>query len=521
MKIVLLPLCLFVISLPAFSQSNYWQQEVNYNINVSLNDTAHSLRGDLKISYINHSPDTLSFIWFHLWPNAYRNANTALSKQISVNGSKKQITDTGSIDGLDFKINNQPVKTGSDSANNIDVTKLILNAPLLPGDSIQIGTPFIVKLPTYYSRSGHDGQQYMVCQWYPKPAVYDRKGWHPMPYLDQGEFYSEFGSFTVNITLPSDYVVGATGELKTSTELDAYKRIGATNLKEGKKKISYIPISKEPLKTLQFHGENIHDFAWFADKDFVIQYDTLNLSGTKPVDVFSYYQPNGNKQWNGSVSFIKDAVRKYSQWIGEYPYPVVAAVEGPKNQTSGGMEYPMITLITSPDADKENLDAVITHEVGHNWFYGILASNERDHPWMDEGINTWFQFRYEAEKYRANSVFGGSVPKQMKSLPAEQFLARIYTGLNTLPATDPIETQSASFSNKEEYGIVVYIKTAIWMAIMESSIGKDDLEKGMKEYFNAWKFKHPYPEDFRQSLEKASGRKMDEIFVLLQKRGNF
>lgn len=521
MKIVLLPLCLLVFFVSASSQNNYWQQELRYNINVSLDDQVHRLKGDIAITYINHSPDTLNYIWFHLWPNAYRNTGTALSRQISTSGSKKQIQDTGYIDDLAFRVNNQPANTAPDSANNIDVTKVILNTPLLPGDSVRITTPFMVQLPSYYSRSGHDGQQYMICQWYPKPAVYDRKGWHPMPYLDQGEFYSEFGSFTVNITLPNDYVVGATGELLTASELEAYRRIGTVNVKEGKKKLAYTPVSKDAMKTLRYHGDNIHDFAWFADKDFVIEYDTLNLSGPKPVDVFSYHQPNGNKQWNGSVNFIKDAVRKYSSWIGEYPYPVVAAVEGPKNLTSGGMEYPMITLITSPEADKENLDAVITHEVGHNWFYGILGTNERDHPWMDEGINTWFQFRYEAEKYRANSVFGGSVPKQLKSLTSDQFLSRIYTGLNTIPATEPIETQSAAFSNKDEYGIVVYIKTAIWMAIMESSIGKDDLDKGIKEYFNDWKFKHPYPEDFRQSLEKASGRKMDEIFVLLQKRGNF
>ena len=137
MKTALLPICLIVFSVPAFSQSNYWQQELKYNINVSLDDTTHSLKGDISISYINHSPDTLTYIWFHLWPNAYRNANTALSKQISANGSKKSIQDTGSIDALDFKINNQPVRTDFDSARNIDITKLILNSPLLPGDSVR------------------------------------------------------------------------------------------------------------------------------------------------------------------------------------------------------------------------------------------------------------------------------------------------------------------------------------------------------------------------------------------------
>ena len=135
----------------------------------------------------------------------------------------------------------------------------------------------------------------------------------------------------------------------------------------------------------------------------MIQYDTVQLSNGKVIDAFSYYHNKKSTIWNNSIDYIKDGVRKYSEWIGEYGYPVVQVVEGPKNNSSGGMEYPMITLITSPDAKVETLDAVIAHEIGHNWFMGMLGSNERAHTWMDEGLNTYFQFRYEAEKYRSNS----------------------------------------------------------------------------------------------------------------------
>lgn len=506
-----------------FTQQPYWQQEVNYTINVALNDKSHTLKGFADIDYINHSPDTLSYIWFHLWPNAYKNDKTALAKQLSdAKEYKKKLKngDKGYIDSLDFKVNGQKAITEVHS-ENIDILKVILSQPLQPGQSVNVTTPFYVKLPSYFSRSGHDAQQYMVCQWYPKPAVYDKKGWHAFPYLDQGEFYSEFGTFKVNITLPSAYVVGATGTLQTKEELEKYKTIGSSNLRNKTNVINYQPVTPEREKTLEYYGANIHDFAWFADKDFIIQFDTLQLSSGKIVDVFSYSQPNGNKEWANSISFIEDAVVRYSDWIGEYPYPTVAAVEGPKNLASGGMEYPMITLITSPDAKKESLDAVIAHEVGHNWFYGILASNERDHPWMDEGLNTYFQFKYEAEKYRYNSVFGNSIPDEMKELPADQFLGRIYYALNNLPAREPIATNSTGFSNKEDYGIVVYLKTAIWMSIVEASIGKDNLMKGIKEYFNQWKFKHPYPEDLRESLEKGSGLGVSNLFELLSKRGNF
>jgi hypothetical protein len=520
-KIVCLIACFF--SLSGFAQKTYWQQEVNYIIAVSLNDKNNSLKGDASIQYINHSPDTLSFIYFHLWPNAYKNETTALANQLITDKESLQKLNNaqrGFIDSLRFTVNKNTVVVEKDS-QNIDVIKLNLSFPLLPGQSITIATPFYVKLPSYFSRSGYDQQQYMVCQWYPKPAVYDSKGWHAFPYLDQGEFYSEFGSFKVSITVPSAYIIGATGTLQTQEELSKYKTIGALNYKSKKAVSSYKPTDAAGHKTLQFFAENVHDFAWFADKDFVIQYDTLALASGSIVDVFSYYQPNGNKEWNNSVSFIEDAVTRYSGWIGEYPYPTVAAVEGPKNLSSGGMEYPMITLITSPDAKKEGLDAVIAHEVGHNWLYGIVASNEREHPWMDEGLNTYFQFRYEAEKYRSNSVFGSSLPEEVKKLPADEFLARIMFAMNSLPAKPAIETHSTAFANKDEYGIVVYLKTAIWMSILESSLGKENFLNGIKEYYNDWKFKHPYPEDLKLSLEKGSKQNLGSLFDLVHKEGNF
>jgi hypothetical protein len=502
------------------SQTDYWQQEVRYDIQVALNDQQQSLKGDLSLEYINHSPDTLHYIWFHLWPNAYKNKNTALAKQLAMDKSNQKkilITEPGYIDNLHFKINGQTAATENDTAN-IDMVKLVLAQPLLPGKQITITTPFHVKLPNYYSRSGYSNKQFMVCQWYPKPAVYDRTGWHQFPYLDQGEFYSEYGTFKVNITVPAEYVVGATGALQTLPELNKYKKIGLENNKNGKP-VQYKTATPGRSKTLQYYGEHIHDFAWFAGKDFVVRYDTMQLTEYDTVDVFSYGQTSGNKTWKNSISYIKDAVRHYSKWIGRYPYPVVQAVEGPKNLSSGGMEYPMITLITSPHAKEEEMDAVITHEVGHNWFYGILGSNERDNPWMDEGLNTYFQFRYEAEKYRNNSVISFWIPKDLKELPEQEFLARIYEVLKSLPADQPISTGSTGFVNKDDYGIVVYIKTAYWMFIMENALGRDVVDKALQSYFTKWQFKHPRPEDLKKELELAYGKNIDEYWKLLDKEG--
>jgi hypothetical protein len=527
--LVLVSACSFLILvLPgtAVSQSDstkpYWQQEVNYKIDVALNDKDHSLKGNLSLVYTNNSPDRLDYIWFHLWPNAYKNQTTAYAKQIlrESDGKKRwdDMKDKGSIDGLDFKVNGEKVKTEPDP-ENIDVLKVVLSKPLASGEKITITTPFVVKIPTYASRSGHLGQSYMICQWYPKPAVYDRKGWHPIPYLDQGEFYSEFGSFDVTITVPSAYVIGATGTLQNEPELATYKQLGKAN--NAGKETQYKSIFDTPTKSLQYKGQNMHDFAWFADKEFIIRYDTAQLASGTVIDVFTYGYEKGNPNWKKSVSYVEDAIRHYSDWIGEYPYPLAQAVEGPKNVMSGGMEYPTITLITSPNAEEPELDAVITHEVGHNWFYGILASNERNHAWMDEGMNTYFQFRYEAEKYRANTIFGNALPEELKQKPVDEFQSLIYGQLSQIPMDEPIETSSEAFKDKEVYGIVIYLKTAIWMYIAEMAAGRDNLDKIIKSYYQDWKFRHPYPEDLQAEFKKVTGQPYNQLFELLHKKGKF
>ncbi len=525
---------------PVLSQQKYWQQEVNYKINVSLNDNQHSLKGVVSFEYINNSPDELSFIWIHLWPNAYKSKESALYKQIA---SQKEIKlksfkEKGFIDSLLFTADGVNCKT-EPHPKYIDIIKVILPSALPPGGKINISTPFFEQIPGYFSRMGHVDNYYMITQWYPKPAVYDSRGWHEMPYLDQGEFYSEFGSFDVSITVPSEYIVAATGDLETESELKEYKRAGAVNRKnideiikgiKGEAEIARVLKNYQPArpsvnrsaanKTLRFRENNVHDFAWFASKEFVLQYDTLELLSGKTVDVFSFYKYFSSPQWYNSSNFIEDAVLHYSNWLGQYPYNSVKAVEGPGNESSGGMEYPTVTLITSPDADQEKLDAVITHEVGHNWLYGILASNERDHPWMDEGINTYFQFRYEAEKYRRNSLLGKNMPKEVTLKNTEEFQATFYNLINqNIPMEEPIETASQDFKTSDSYGLVVYIKTAVWLYVLEAVTSKEQVDNAFRSYFNKWQFKHPYPEDLKNAFSTSMNVNLDQFFGLLNKKG--
>jgi aminopeptidase N len=525
----------FLFHVIGFSQNNYWQQQVNYNIDVSLNDADNTLHGFEKIEYINNSPDTLTYIWFHIWPNAYKDETTAFYKQLTIlkDGKRKirNFKERGYIDSLSFKEDGENIRFENHPDYN-DVIKLFLLKPLYPGGHTILTTPFFVKIPSYISRLGHDGQSYMITQWYPKPAVYDKKGWHAMPYLDMGEFYSEYGSYDVNITVPSSYVVAATGILETQNEKEFYQTIGKKNkqlinaYKNNKQEqkikslLTYYYSASEGTKTLSWHADSVHDFAWFADKNFVINYDTLQLASGKIIDAYTFYHAS-DKEWYSSEDDVEDIIRRYSLWIGEYAYPVVNAVEGPSNSSSGGMEYPMITLITEPNANDKKLDGILAHEVGHNWFYAMLGTNERDNPWMDEGVNTYFEFKYEGEKYHSNLVFGNAIPQRVKDLDEEHFFASIYNTLNQIPMYQPVASATAAFNDDEEYSSVVYLKTAIWMYTIELSIGSDKLQQAIHGYFRDWKFKHPTRADMKASFENSTGIDFSKLFALLDKAGNF
>jgi hypothetical protein len=539
----------YCLPLVSYSQQNYWQQQVNYTIDVSLNDIEHTLDGFEKIQYLNNSPDTLHFIWFHVWPNAYKNDRTAFSEQLLQNGKTKfyfsDKEDHGYINHLDFRVNGVEA-TMEDHPLYIDVIKIILPQPLPPGDQIEITTPFHEKLPFNFSRGGHVGRSYQITQWYPKPAVYDAEGWHDMPYLDQGEFFSEFGNFNVKITLPKNYIVAATGELQNEEEKswlinnrqdtrdkgqetrikaqENKKQVTSNKLKTPRNKIQNSKLKTQNLfsetdketKTLIYKQNNVHDFAWFADKRFIVNHDTLQLRSGRIIDCYSFYLPGENSPWKKSISFIKDAIRFHSDLIGEYPYNIATAVEA-KMGIDGGMEYPTITSISSSTGERE-LDFVISHELGHNWFYGILASNERRYPWMDEGMNTYYDNRYAAWKYPDHQGAISIDAKGIQNKIPDNIEELLVTDLEKKKTDQPISTSSENFTSIN-YNMIAYAKTGLWMKKLETDLGKKLFDSCMREYFLQWQFKHPYPENFKAVIEKASGKKMDDEFILLDKKG--
>jgi hypothetical protein len=498
---------------PDSNRVHYWQQQVNYLIDVTLHDKDNSVDAFEKIEYTNNSPDTLKFIWFHLWPNAYKNDKTAFSNQMLVTNTKFYFSNKdqkGYINRLDFKVNNTTCIV-EDHPQYIDIVKVILPTPLAPSQTITLATPFHVQLPYNFSRGGHDGESYQLTQWYPKPAVYDKNGWHPMPYLEEGEFYSEFGNFDVRITVPKNYVVAATGELQNEEEKQwLFSRNNftwqpvkkKTKTKGGitKTVIQKFPPSSPETKTLRYLQNNVHDFAWFADKRFIVNHDLLKLPSGKTIDVFSYYTPQQKKIWKNSVRFCERAIQFYSSRISDYPYSIASAVQGPEGP-GGGMEYPTITLI-SPESSEKELDITITHELGHNWFYGAIATNERDHPWMDEGINRFYEHRYSLEHYK-------EIPTDDKPVFEEFAKEKL---------DQPIETTSEQFSVMN-YGLVAYFKTSEWMRWLEAQLGTTAFNKAMKDYYNQWQFKHPQPEDFKRSIEQSTGKNLDSTFSYLSQKG--
>ena len=496
MKKILTLIFFSCLSATCFCQkSDYWQQQVNYKIDVTLNDLENTLDGFVKMQYFNNSPDTLKYIWFHVWPNAYKNDRTAFSDQLLENGRTdfyfSPEEKRGYINRLDFKVNGITAII-KDHPQHQDIIKLVLPFPLPPKQSTDIQTPFHVKLPYNFSRSGYNNKSFQLTQWYPKPAVYDKKGWHEMPYLDQGEFYSEFGQYEVQITLPEKFTVAATG-FETEVKID------------------------KNSKTLRYRQNDVHDFAWFADTAFIVKHDTLQLE-SKIIDVFAYHYKENETNWKNSLAFIKSAILTKSKWIGEYPYSSVKVVES-KDDGAGGMEYPTITLISSP-ATETMLDYLVNHEVGHNWFCEILATNERLHPWMDEGMNSYYDRRYNLQQYKTESpdlVSTGSAFINNR-LPADLENLLLQT-MTAIKKDQPVETLSENFSELN-YGAVAYTKTAQWMKLLESELGPATFDKLMQEYFIRWKFKHPYPEDFKALAEEVGGKNLDKLFYMLQLKGS-
>lgn len=504
----------FFLCLPAFCavaqkpiqihQSN-WQQRVNYSIDVTLDDEHHMLNANEKMTYFNNSPIELTELYMHLWPNAYKNNETAFAKQQVENGNTlfyyAKEEDRGYIDMLDFKVDGQPVKW--ELTSNIDICRITLNTPLKPGSSIEITTPFRVKMPAVFSRMGHENQLYCVTQWYPKPAVFDVNGWNPIPYLDQGEFYSEYGNFEVSITVPKDYVVTATGVLAEKEEKDWW----LTRLRE---KTSHP--SSSPTKTLHFSQDSVHDFAWFTSKDFLTAKSQVTLGNGHTVETWMFAAGKDHEKRIKAAGYINEAVKFYSDKVGSYPFSHATVVVTPL-KAGGGMEYPTITNVG--DMGRQ----VIVHEVGHNWFYGILGSNEREYPWMDESINNYYETRSAApEKIAGHTPLAKGLLASKGDIEVSTLLGTPFRMIELtylLQARNNTDQKaflpSVEFTDGN-YGGIIYGKASLAFHHLQRYLGDSLFDAMMHSYYEKWKFKHPLPGDFIDHAKAFTGKDLNWFF---------
>jgi len=522
---ITLLLTLFADSI--YSQK-YFQQKVDYSIQVTLHDETHFLSGFETIQYTNNAPHPLNHLYFHLWPNAYKNNHTQLAKEQFRKDGKHYLFNIyeqrGYIDSLNFKVHGKKISWNY-HPEHIDICKLQLNKPLKPGETITITTPFRVKIPlAVTSRLGYAEQSYKISHWFPQPAVYNQEGWHTAPYTDRGETYSEYSSFDVSIRLPKNYVVTATGKLLTSAEKKSLqKRIKQTERKLGfNREDLQIPISSDAYKTIRYRADSITTFAWFADKRYHVLADKLHLPRSgKNITIRVFFTNEQADLWRDATTYIKEGLRQYSEWYGPYPYDKFTALMGAMGTKSKGNGYPMGASIGYAATPKQ-LEQAIIRGIGQSWVSGKVNIDPREYPFLAEGLITFSEKRYLTEKY-------GTDTKLFPYLHVSQQLARI-TGVDDLTITDETDLlyqfnarknldQSTKTPLKQltraNYFSVSKAKTTQAFQHLLHYLGKNQFDQRMKRFFRQWKFQHPQPKNLETIFRRHTDNNMDWFFEKL------
>jgi len=512
-----------------FSQpKTYFQQHVRYDIDVVLHPENKTYSGSETVTYQNNSPETLHFIWFHFYPNAYKDETTPYAKQQERfrNSSFHFSTPEkrGYLNLVSAQHGDRELKWQVKS-DAIDEIKIELDQPLLPGENVTLELKFEGKFPRVNSRMKYFGDNYFAAtQWYPKVVVFDALGWHPDSYLDMGEFYGEFGSFDVRITLPENFVVEATGALQENAEESAFikdivdRTSQLVQLKTEKERSAFVRDWKKErkaktdysqTKTVRFVADNVHDFAWFAGDEYMM-YQSLHNNG---VLTHVLVKPGSAYGWRNVTRFVEQTIWFYGEKVGPYEYPKASVVEG--DDSGSGMEYPMVTILAMPDLSFVNgLEMVVMHEVGHNWFYGMLGSDERREPFMDEGFNTFLETKYMEHFHGFNNMTNFRKLTKLKWFEdiGEWHYAHLMMGMLISTGMDQpmkLPTEEYDFLG---YGAIQYQKGAMMLSALEWLVGPEDFWNGMQLYFEKWSGKHPHLNDFVEIMERVSGKNLDWFF---------
>ncbi|MCP4633482.1 MAG: M1 family metallopeptidase, partial [candidate division Zixibacteria bacterium] len=359
---------------------------------------------------------------------------------------------------------------------------IVLKKPLLPNSITILNLAFQLKIPLIFSRLGHKGNHYEITQWYPKACVYDDTGWHNDTYHYLGEFYSDFGNYDVTITLPSRYIVAATGEMYTQQIED----------NSGNKKL---------YKSIRFVANNVHDFAWTADKDFTIKTFSCNN-----VVIETYVLSKHQRYWEDVGEWVFNALDLYSQWYGEYPYKSLKIVDVGDSE-GAGMEYPGIVFISGNSIPFTRFhEAQVVHEIAHQWFYAMLATNEIEYAWLDEGFATFSEIRYFESVYGVdNNIFNlpSWLPLDIK-LDKRTEAKYYYYMLASSGIEKPLNAPSYQhYENPFAYNSYYY-KSALVLFTLRDQMGQHAFDAAIRHYCHKYRFKHPIPDDFYDICKEFS-----------------
>ncbi|PQV49572.1 peptidase M1-like protein [Jejuia pallidilutea] len=472
---------------PYNSTSNYWQQHVNYKMEIDMDVNTYQYKGKQTLVYTNNSPDVLNNVFYHLYFNAFQPGSEMDVRSLTIADpdprvgdriSKLQPNEIGYI-----KVNS--LKQNGTSINYETVGTVLevdLATPIKPGDSVTFTMDFDGQVPLQIRRSGRnnkEGVALSMTQWYPKLAEYDFEGWHADPYIGR-EFHGVWGDFDVKLTIDKNYTVGGTGYLQNPNEIG-----------HGYETTEVKPVKGDKL-TWHFKAPNVHDFTWAADSDYI--HDTAQVPNG-PLLHFFYKNTLSNETkdlWKKMQPKAVELMQYFSEHIGTYPYKQYSIIQG----GDGGMEYAMCTLITG-NRSYGSLVGVTAHEMAHTWFQFLLATNEAKHEWMDEGFTSYIS------GWAMNDIFERNNPNPS----ANAYRGYIY--LANSGKEQPLTTHADRYMYNEAYGISAYSKGQVFMAQLGYVIGKDNLKKTIKQYFKDWAFKHPTPNDFIRVAEKVSGLELD------------
>ncbi len=488
-----------LISFSAFAQNNtYWQQHVDYTMEIDMDVNNFQFDGKQKLIYTNNSPDDLNEVFYHLQFNAFQpGSEMDIRLQNIVDPDSRMVNNIGTKENPIYESRISKLKPNEIGFQKVislkqngkfvkyevigTILKVTLNTAIKSGKKATFEMKFKGQVPVQIRRSGRnnkEGVALSMAQWYPKLAEYDFEGWHANPYIAR-EFYGVWGDFDVSIAIDKNYTIGGTGYLQNPQQIghgyeDSSKRL---NLPKGKK------------LTWHFKAPNVHDFTWAADDDYL--HDIKHVPNGATLHFLYKNKPKTIENWKKMQDEAVKIMLFYNKTIGDYPYKQYSIIQG----GDGGMEYGMSTLLNG-DGKYSALVGTMRHELAHAWFQFTLASNESKHPWMDEGFASYVSTLAKKEFGNMDGFMFESVYKN-------------YAFLANSGREEPLTTQADRYNTNMAYGIGSYHKGQIFLSQLGYIIGKENLAKSLKKYYADFKFKHPNPNDIKHVAELVSGIQLD------------